>query len=104
MIQLEAVTSRDFHAAIADVSAAITGCGGWITNHQFYSNTMAMIAFELPADKVADLIGRFNEAQISTRDFAIPSAQELQEIKGQLNITFMHNNPDLRRTVPAFDT
>ena len=103
MIQLEAVTSRDFHASIADVSAAITGYGGWITNHQFYSNTMAMIAFEIPTNKMAAFIDRLDESHISTRDVAIPTTSAAQEIKGQINITFLHNNPDLRRPVPAFD-
>lgn len=103
MVQLEAVTHRDFHAAIADASAAIAGCGGWITNHKFYSNIMAMIAFELPANRMMDLIARLNETQILTSDFAIPTTSALQEIKSQLNITFMHKNPDLHRAVPAFD-
>lgn len=103
MIQLEAVTLRAFHAAIAGVSAAITGCGGWVTNHQFYSNTMAMIAFEIPANKMITLIGQLNKLQISTRAFAIPPPSATQEIKGQINITFLHNNPDIRRPVPAFN-
>jgi hypothetical protein len=103
MIQLEGTTSRDFHSAIADISSAISDCSGWVTNHQFYSNIMAMVAFELPANKLAYLIERLNQAKISTRDLQVLPASEPREIKGQINITFIHNKPDIIRTVPAFD-
>ena len=103
MIQLEGTTSRDFHSAITDISSAITDCGGWVTNHQFYSNIMAMVAFELPANKLVYLIERLNLAKISTRGLQFLPTSEPQEIKGQINITFIHNKPDIIRTVPAFD-
>ena len=103
MFQLEGTTSRDFHSVIADISSAITDCGGWVTNHQFYSNIMAMVAFELPASKLAYLIERLNQAKISTRSLHPLPTSEPQEIKGQINITFIHNKPDIVRTVPPFD-
>ena len=103
MIQLEGVTSRDFHAVVAEVSSAISDFGGWVTNHKFFSNIMAMIAFEIPANKILDFIKRLNEAKISIRNLDEPSSSVLKEIKGQINITFIHNKPDIVRAVPAFD-
>ena len=103
MLQLQAVTSREFHAAIADVSTAISSCGGWVTEHQFYSNSVAMVAFELPVKNLTSLMDRLRETHITIRDTALPTTSPLPEIRGQINITFMHQHADIRRTIHAFD-
>jgi hypothetical protein len=104
MVQISAVTSRDFHSVITDVSAAVSDCGGCITGHQFYSNVMAMLAFELSEDRLQQLINILNQLKISATISKMRPAAKSEDIKGQINITFIHNQSDIRRDMPAFDT
>jgi len=103
MLVLEASTRRGFHEAVHDVVEAINTAGGWVITHQFFSNRLASIAFEIPVGTLAP----FAEA---LRDLGITLHQPVPdrdgagagEIAAQLSITFAEEGPDFRREVPAF--
>lgn len=101
MIRLEAVTRRQHTLALFDVTSAISDAGGWISHHQLYSNMLAMVAFEVPAHTLAGLIAALQQAAITIHD-PPPPLQGEGDVAVRLTISFLHNDPDLRRPVPAF--
>lgn len=101
-MRLEAVTRRDFAPALHDLAEAIGASGGWIVNHQLYSNAMAMVAFAMPGDALAALAARLAMAGIPLTGQPAAWPAEGHEVRGQLIVTFLHGGPDLARPVPAF--
>lgn len=101
-MRLEAVTRREQAPALHDIAEAIGVGGGWIVNHQLYSNAMAMIAFAMPGDALAGLADRLAAAEIPLvgRPEAWPAGSREQQV--QIVVTFLHEGPDLARPVPAF--
>lgn len=115
-LRLNAVT-RDERIRMTGVAReAITSADGWITDFHLFSNVSICINFEIPAARV----GRLRDALAATRlrlseesaaalaEFdadsargasAEPTAAE-EEVSGTLQITFVHDEPDLRREVP----
>lgn len=101
MIRLEAVTHRPFSAVLMEVAEAIGTAGGWIVNHQLFSNVMLMAAFEVPADQVGILATALEERHIAVTGFTIPEGME-GDVQGTLTVTVQNEGPDMRRPVPAF--
>ncbi|SIS69448.1 hypothetical protein [Insolitispirillum peregrinum] len=102
MIRLDGVTRRQHTLALFDVTSAISDAGGWISNHQLYSNMLAMIAFEVPAQNLPALIEALHQAGIVIHDPPELHGQGSEDVAARLTISFLHNDPDLRRPVPAF--
>jgi hypothetical protein len=100
MIQIEASTQREFHAVVSDAGEAVTGAGGWIVSHQFFSNTLAMIAFRIQGSSLSRLYEALREHGVTVHQ-ELP-ATEAGEISAQLSITFLRTSGDVRRAVPAF--
>lgn len=101
-MRLEAVTRRQQAPALHDVTEAIGACGGWIVNHQLYSNAMAMIAFAMAGDALAAFAERLAAADILLVGESGPWPMDTREQQVQFVITFVHGGPDLARPVPAF--
>jgi hypothetical protein len=102
MIRLEASTRREFHAAVSDAATAVGRAGGWVVSHQFYSNTLAVIAFRLPAAALKSLENAFGLAGIKLHQPVPEAPDKPDEIAVQLAITVVDGGPDVRREVPAF--
>ncbi|MBP2297645.1 hypothetical protein [Azospirillum picis] len=91
------------------VSEAISASGGWIVDHTLFSNIMATIRFAIPPAGLDDLKGRIMAAGIRLETADRPEPQQAgskdprpqDEILGSLNLTFIHNDPDLRIELPA---
>ena len=71
-------------------------------SHQFYSNALAMIAFQVPASALASLAVALETAQITLHQALPDAGARGSDVKAQLSITFLHDGPDLKRPVPAF--
>jgi len=100
LIQIEASTEREFHAVVSDAAEAVSRAGGWIVSHQFFSNTLAMIAFRVDGGALNALCAALAHVGVTIHQ-AIPEAGD-GEISVQLSITFPRASGDLRRQVPAF--
>lgn len=101
MLRLEATTRRDFHAAVSEAAEAVSAAGGWVTAHQFYSNTLAMIAFTIPAPALAGFAASLAAAHVAL--LATPeTAGQTGDVPVQLTVTFIAAGPDVKREVPPF--
>lgn len=107
-LRLDGFTKAERIQMTSRVSEAINQAGAWITDFHQYSNVLICINFEVPSANLEKLAVTLQETGLhlsqetmeqlmSTND----STLKQQELVGTLQITFVHNEPDLFREVPA---
>jgi len=107
-LQLSGFTTAERLGMTNRASEAISQAGGWITDFHQYSNISLCINFEVPTTDMEKLARKIQETglklseesleQLTSTENFMPSQDELA---GTLQITFVHNEPDLYREVPA---
>ena len=107
-ITMNGVTSADRHEVTAAVDKAILASEGWVVDHTLFSNIAITLRLSLPMGKLDDFKRRVAEAGVRLDDASQGSSCATTrdedgetEITVSLNVTFIHDEPDLRRTVPA---
>lgn len=106
---LSGVTHENRHQVSAAINDAVAGTGGWITNHTFFSNIATTFHFTTAPGNFSAFQARIFEAGVLLDDESIAKLSELEmknsglpeEIPAALNVTFIHDEPELRREVPA---
>jgi hypothetical protein len=90
------------------VSEAISQAGAWITDFHQYSNILICINFQVSISNLDRLAATLEQTglQLSQESLeqlmaAHESMLKEQEATGTLQITFLHNEPDLLRNVLA---
>jgi len=103
IVMLSAVTRVERKAATSFVFDTVNRLGGWIDDTRMYSNLMNTIRLTLPAGAFAELVAVLSEAGI-----AVDPPEGLDEIRdpaaermATLQLTFIHDEPDLKREIPA---
>ena len=112
-LRINAVTRADRHQTIALLRDAVSASGGWITDFHLFSNTSICINFEIPlrhAPRLRDSLKRLElrltaESEDELKALSLRAEQAVEraadeEITGTLQVTFVHNDPDLRIEVP----
>lgn len=93
LLELHAVTRVERLEAVARARFAVARSGGRLTGHQQFSNVSLCLWFEVDG-------GRLPELGEALRKAGIPLASEPEAAAGEarcsLQITFIHNEPDLR--------
>lgn len=107
-LRLSGFTKAERLAMTQRVSEAINQSGAWITDFHLYSNVLICINFEV---SLADLGRLAAMLQATDLHWSQESLDQLApanastgtqvELAGTLQITFLHNEPDLLRAVPA---
>lgn len=107
-LRLDGFTKAERIGMTARVSEAINQAGAWITDFHLYSNVLICINFEVPSTNLERLATSLQETGLNLSQeswkqltLAIESNLEGKELLGTLQITFVHNEPDLLREVPA---
>lgn len=105
-IRLESVTRSDRFVCVDSASAAIQAAGGWIDDVNFLSNIAVVIQFSLRPAAVDAFLAAITAAGLpvdAAATAAIIAAEPphgTDTIAASLNITFVHQAPDPRRTIP----
>lgn len=102
-LRLEATVHIERHRALSAVAESVQAIGGWIVGHTLFSDVMAVINFEFPADRSGQLTHTLASHGIT----AAPTPPEIMgpaetEVVGLLTLTFAQGSGDLRHDVPAF--
>ncbi|MBC2772834.1 hypothetical protein H6M51_08175 [Rhizobium sp. AQ_MP] len=103
IVMLNAVTRIERKAATSFVFDTVNRLGGWIDDVHMYSNLMNTIRFTLPAGAFAGLLEALGEGGIAVETPARlgtirdPSAERM----ATLQLTFIHDEPDLKREIPS---
>lgn len=109
-VRISIFTRHERNDAISLIRQAIGACGGWIVDHSLFSNLLATINFELPADKVDTLIAKLHDAGFKPEIGSSGPADapgraadgKAGDLRGQISLSFIHDEPDMRREVPPF--
>lgn len=110
-LRLNATTWEDRHRVIESAKDAIAGNGGWILDFKFFSNVSVMISFELPQQNIMAFRDALSKMELQLSESGLVAIGELAEqetapaelpacLNATLQITFIHNEPDLRIPVP----
>jgi hypothetical protein len=107
-LRLDGFTKSERIQMTARVSEAISQAGAWITDYHLYSNALICINFEAPNTKLNKLATYLQETglhlsqeSLEQLTFTNDSALKERELVGTLQITFVHDEPDLMREIPA---
>ncbi|BAY86173.1 hypothetical protein NIES267_56790 [Calothrix parasitica NIES-267] len=107
-LRLDGFTKEERIQMTARVNEAINQAGAWITDFHQYSNVLICINFEVPSANLEKLASTLQEtglnlSQESIEQLTSPNESMLKkkELIGTLQITFIHNEPDLHREIPA---
>ncbi len=103
-------TRRERQEAIAAISDAVGRSGGWLLDFHVFSNISLSLNVEIDEGRLVDLYRQLVDAGLrlsreSEEDYARLLAADRQatgrEIAGTVQVTFIHDHPDLRIEVPA---
>ncbi|MDM9380621.1 hypothetical protein QUB80_07865 [Chlorogloeopsis sp. ULAP01] len=107
-LRLDGFTKAERIKTTAHVSEAINQVGAWITDFHLYSNILICINFQVPSANLDRLAASLQQTDLhlsqQSLEQLIPtnnSTLKHKELVGTLQITFVHNEPDLLREVPA---
>ncbi len=102
---LTAATSRDRNVVTGFVFDHINALGGWVDDVNMYSNVMTVIRFTIKEDRIGGLLDALAAEGVAVdpgkEDAAILAAVRDIERSCSLQISFIHNEPDLKREIPA---
>ncbi len=110
---INAITTVDRYKMTQRVEQTVSACGGWIVNHHAFSNIALSLEFEMPKAKAGVLVAALAAAGLRLSDKTMADAQEIgsesetgslmpdEELTGYISITFVHDEPDMRREIPA---
>jgi hypothetical protein len=105
-LAINLATHAERNAITAQAKEAILTSGGWVVDFHQFSNLAICINFEIESPHVARLRRALaaldaRMAEASREQFAaLQEERGAHEVIGTLQITFIHNEPDLRREVP----
>lgn len=105
-ITLSAVTRQNRHGVMAEINDAVMASGGWVVNHTLFSNIATVFQLALPPARLAAFADKVNalgvhiDAESWTKIADAAPAGSGEEIIVSLTVTFVHDEPDLKRTVP----
>jgi hypothetical protein len=108
-LRLSGATRKDRLACTASIRDVIVAeCHGWIGDFYQYSNLSLCIHFEIPVSNLSVLRDSLGKAGVALgRDAedafrkVSDSREDSETISCTLQITFIHDVPDLRRHIPA---
>ena len=103
IVMLTAVTRVERRAATSFVFDTVNRLGGWIGDVHMYSNLMNTIRLTLRAGAFAELVAALEEGGIMVDPLQDPGdlRDPATECMATLQLTFIHDEPDLKREVPA---
>lgn len=109
IVMLSAVTRTDRHTAMTEVNDAVLTSGGWVEGHTLLSNIATVFRLEISAEGLEAFLARLPGIGIRLDEDSLEAARKVAGLSGDrsverpvsLNLTFIHDEPDLRRTVPA---
>ena len=107
-VSLAAVPRCERQSTVDAINTAINESGGWIEDVNFFSNISIAVRSLVPSLNAVDFGTRLAGAGlvidvegIDELAMAMRENAPAFELICQLNVTFFHDEPDLRRTIPS---
>jgi hypothetical protein len=99
-------THSDRNAITTQVKEALVASGGWVVDFHHFSNLSLCINFEIESQHLPQLHKALTALDVRLSNESCAQLLSLQDrpgerdVRGTLQITFIHDEPDLRRNVP----
>ncbi|MFD2611557.1 hypothetical protein [Paenibacillus gansuensis] len=112
IIRINTVAKYDRHDAIDDAKSVIVSSGGWSTDFRMFSNNSICLQFEIEPTDAVHLYPSILQTRLILMDESREALEELskflqtghpgmnRDIRGTLQVTFIHDEPDLIIEVP----
>ncbi len=100
-LHLQGCTRIERHAIVDMVEDAIRDANGWILDFHQYSNISLVLEMEVPPGRLDQLLDQLRAGGVSFA--ALPELRPEEEgdaVLGTLQITFVHDEPDLHVATP----
>lgn len=101
-------TARPRHEALEGIKGAVNSAAGWIAGHQLYSNKAATLNTVIERSHLGSFLDKLvGEELVSATDSTVKMLRLLEqagnhtEVNVACAVTFQHDEPDLKQTVPA---
>ena len=102
MIPVQIHTRQNRNQAITTVKDGVMATQGWIVHHELFSNKAATILAELPAQQVPVFIEYLTDHGLQADKIQVPTRHKGGECRLSVSLTFLHDDPDMKRDVIAF--
>lgn len=101
-ISLSAVTKLERNFVTTLVMDEISAQGGWVEDVHLFSNIMTNIRFVMKQDSFAPFVTALSDVGLEISGMSEdPTASDSNiDASGSLQITFVHEEPDLSREIP----
>lgn len=107
-VNIITVTQAERQSVVGAIGQAVGDVGGWVDDVNFFSNISIALRSYIPSRKLVELGYKLVEIglKIEPKDFAnLEDAAATNspgfEVLCSMQITFFHNEPDLRREIPS---
>ena len=108
-LMISGVTKAERHNVTSEVNNAVSAAGGWIIDHTLFSNIAITLRFSLPSQRLDEWRRRVVAAGVRLDEDSLAKVRALMEkaaprpadLTVSFNVTFIHDEPDLRREIPA---
>lgn len=101
-LRIELITHMERNLAITLVKDIILKVEGWIVNHQFFSNTLASFKFGIPYAAIDSFLTCLRAEDFTFTLIEDCPREKKGDVCGGISITFIQNEPDMKREVPPF--
>lgn len=113
-LRLNGLTRENRHHSISLLRDAIINSGGWITDFHLFSNAAICINFELPRRHAGKFYSTLKATGLRLSAESVTALEACRrvseetgaepvdetDLSGTLQVTFIHDDPDLRIEVP----
>ena len=107
-LRLNLVTTRERHSVIAELHTQLVAASASVTDFQQFSNVSVCLTLEWEqhlGTRIAEAIRcsglHLAESSLRALQHSAVAANRNRMVEASLQITFIHNDPDLRIPVPA---
>ncbi|GLX66633.1 hypothetical protein [Paenibacillus glycanilyticus] len=114
-IRINAVAKYNRHDAIDDAKQIITTSGGWVTDYRMFSNRSLCIQFEIEWEDAFRLYSAIQLTPMKLTEETQTLLEQLanqtnnsassskKDIRGTLQVTMIHDEPDMIIEVPPLE-
>lgn len=101
-LRIAIVTNIERHQALSAADKVLSRHGGWVVDHALFSNIAANVNFELPLERAGPFVEALQEVGFTPSIEGDLPTGDTGDIRGCLQFTFLHDEPDLKGAVPPF--
>jgi hypothetical protein len=98
-LRINATTDRERYEITKEIQDVLAACNGYVLDSHLYSNISTVLNIEINASAIDAFINELEALGMRIKCERSLDVND-QDVRGTLQITFVHNDPDIRHEVP----